>query len=79
MKLKKYTSKHIFSLNSLNIYLTFCYYFLSDYRGKSPYAGIFTGRKPQLLAIDSELAKNVFTKDFKNFQSNEIGLLVRKN
>lgn len=42
-----------------------------EYRAKTPFVGIMSGRDPQLLILDSAVAKDILIKDFKNFHDNQ--------
>ncbi|KAJ6638130.1 putative cytochrome P450 28a5, partial [Pseudolycoriella hygida] len=48
-----------------------------EYRTKSPYVGVMSGRTPQLLLLDNSLVKDVLVKDFKNFHDNEVASLLK--
>ncbi|KAG4065146.1 hypothetical protein HA402_007543, partial [Bradysia odoriphaga] len=49
-----------------------------QYRGKSPFVGIVSGRVPKLLIIDSQVAKDILVKDFKKFHDNDVASLTDK-
>jgi cytochrome P450 family 6 len=40
----------------------------NEFKGKAPAVGIYFLFKPCLLALDVELVKNIFSKDFASFQ-----------
>lgn len=48
-----------------------------DYKERTPFVGIYSKRKPQLLATDPALINSILIKDFKNFAENEYGEMDR--
>ena len=49
-----------------------------EYKGKTPFVGIFQMRKPVLLVLDPELLKDIMIRNFKNFQNNGFSWVVDK-
>lgn len=45
--------------------------FRRKYKHETPFVGVYRGRTPQLLIIDSNMVKDVLIKDFKNFEDSE--------
>lgn len=43
----------------------------SEFRGKTPFVGIYVNRTPQLLVVDPALAKEIFVGKFKYFPNND--------
>lgn len=53
----------------------FCQSF-SEFRGKAPFVGIFTNRKPELLILDPKLVNEIFVSKFKHFQINSTNVIL---
>ncbi|XP_058817241.1 uncharacterized protein LOC131680542 [Topomyia yanbarensis] len=42
-----------------------------EYKGKFNFVGVFSNRSPRIFVLSSAVAKQILTKDFKNFHDNE--------
>nr|XP_029718736.1 probable cytochrome P450 28a5 [Aedes albopictus] len=49
-----------------------------DYKQKYKFVGVFSNRSPRIMITSSELAKDVLSKNFKNFHDNEFGEMTNK-
>ncbi|XP_037052040.1 probable cytochrome P450 28d1 [Bradysia coprophila] len=61
--------------------LNICYEqmaFYKQYRDKTPFVGVMSGRAPQLMILDNLAVKDILVKDFKNFHDNEFASLTDK-
>lgn len=46
--------------------------FLSEFKGKTPYAGIIRGRWPNLLILNTDVIKDVLIRNFNSFCNTEL-------
>ncbi|XP_013111464.1 probable cytochrome P450 28d1 [Stomoxys calcitrans] len=44
-----------------------------QFRNKNKYVGVYSGRAPQFLILDPELAHKIYVNDFNSFHDNEFG------
>nr|XP_029718015.1 probable cytochrome P450 28a5 [Aedes albopictus] len=49
-----------------------------DYKQKYKFVGVFSNRSPRIMITSPELAKDVLSKNFKNFHDNEFGEMTNK-
>ncbi|KXJ73463.1 hypothetical protein RP20_CCG015756 [Aedes albopictus] len=49
-----------------------------EYKQKYKFVGVFSNRSPRIMITSSELAKDVLSKNFKNFHDNEFGEMTNK-
>ncbi|EAT41341.1 AAEL006992-PA [Aedes aegypti] len=49
-----------------------------EYKPKYNFVGVFSNRSPRIMITSSELAKDILSKNFKNFHDNEFGEMTNK-
>jgi cytochrome P450 len=51
----------------------------SEFKGKTPFVGIFQIRAPRLMVLEPELVKDVLIRNFKSFHDSEFGDMMDKD
>lgn len=50
--------------------------YISQYRGTTPFIGVFATTTPQLIITDPKVIRQCNVTEFKNFNSNDLSLRV---